>query len=420
MGLTQVSKDGVKNDAIDASKLPANSVGASELADNAVDTNSIQTQAVTTGKLANDAVDYGKLADSAVLASKLANNSVQTNKIVDEAVTLAKLEHGTSSNDGKFLRANNGADPSFESIPAGTTINNNADNRVITGSGTANTLNGESNVVIDANGKLGIGTTSPGLYDVTVYRSSGTSRGRFHTAGTSGNDYADLAVQAGSNYAQMFVYGTGQVYMTASAPATMSVGNVADSSLYLTTNNTIRQTITNNGNVGIGTLSPAKKLDVNGEIRASSGILFGSDTAAANALDDYEEGTFTPSLIYQNSSGLTLATNSASGKYTKIGRVVYILGYINWNVSGSPINDNIGFGGLPFATDTGGITAGSTRFIGNISLKNTNTQSVDHQVQPYGNNALLIIAENNQGNLADEIGSGSGFQARFQFWYHAS
>ena len=64
-------------------------------------------------------------------------------------MTLAKLPHGTSSNDGKFLRANNGADPTFETV-SGTTINNNADNRVITGSGTANTLNGESNVVIDS------------------------------------------------------------------------------------------------------------------------------------------------------------------------------------------------------------------------------------------------------------------------------
>jgi hypothetical protein len=33
---------------------------------------------------------------------------------------------------------------------SGTTINNNADNRVITGSGTANTLNGEANVTYDA------------------------------------------------------------------------------------------------------------------------------------------------------------------------------------------------------------------------------------------------------------------------------
>jgi hypothetical protein len=66
MALTQISTAGVKDDAVTSGKIPANAVGSSELADN--------------------------------------------------AVTLAKLEHGTSSNDGKFLRANNGADPTFESV----------------------------------------------------------------------------------------------------------------------------------------------------------------------------------------------------------------------------------------------------------------------------------------------------------------
>ena len=41
---------------------------------------------------------------------------ISTAKIADEAVTLAKLEHGTVNNNGKFLRANNGADPTFETI----------------------------------------------------------------------------------------------------------------------------------------------------------------------------------------------------------------------------------------------------------------------------------------------------------------
>ena len=50
----------------------------------------------------------------------------QSGGLEDESVTLAKIEHGTSSNDGKFLRANNGADPTFETIsipvafPSGT------------------------------------------------------------------------------------------------------------------------------------------------------------------------------------------------------------------------------------------------------------------------------------------------------------
>ena len=41
---------------------------------------------------------------------------VKTADIADENVTLAKLEHGTSSNNGKFLRANNGADPTWETV----------------------------------------------------------------------------------------------------------------------------------------------------------------------------------------------------------------------------------------------------------------------------------------------------------------
>ena len=41
-----------------------------------------------------------------------------------------------------------GAAPSFAAA-SGTTINNNADNRVITGSGTANTLEGEANFTFD-------------------------------------------------------------------------------------------------------------------------------------------------------------------------------------------------------------------------------------------------------------------------------
>ena len=58
----------------------------------------------------------GGLPDGTVDADTLATNAVSTAKIEDTAVTLAKLEHGTGSNDGKFLRANNGADPTFETV----------------------------------------------------------------------------------------------------------------------------------------------------------------------------------------------------------------------------------------------------------------------------------------------------------------
>ena len=50
------------------------------------------------------------------MALNRCSESIITTQIADQAVTLAKLEHGTSSNDGKFLRANNGADPTYETV----------------------------------------------------------------------------------------------------------------------------------------------------------------------------------------------------------------------------------------------------------------------------------------------------------------
>ena len=56
------------------------------------------------------------VTDDAITSGKIPANAVGSSEIADTAVTLAKLEHGTGSNDGKFLRANNGADPTFETI----------------------------------------------------------------------------------------------------------------------------------------------------------------------------------------------------------------------------------------------------------------------------------------------------------------
>jgi len=61
-----------------------------------------------------------------------------------------------------------------------------------------------------------------------------------------------------------------------------------------------------------------------GQMRlAGAGITFNGDTAAANELDDYEEGTFSPSVL--NWSG-TYTTQQ--GQYVKIGKKVYAAGRI--------------------------------------------------------------------------------------------
>ena len=61
----------------------------------------------------------------------------------DGSVNMAQLGASGTKDATTFLRGDN----TFAT--AGTTINNNADNRVITGSGTANTLEGEANLTYD-------------------------------------------------------------------------------------------------------------------------------------------------------------------------------------------------------------------------------------------------------------------------------
>ena len=94
------------------------------------------------------------------------------------------------------------------------------------------------------------------------------------------------------------------------------------------------------------------------KITASTGILFGTDTAAANTLDDYEEGTFSVTT-----SALTnMSDVSFSGAvYTKIGDLVNIQCYGTFTVTNGPsVKTNMAFS-LPFSSVDLSISGGGGR-----------------------------------------------------------
>jgi hypothetical protein len=89
----------------------------------------------------------------------------------------------------------------------------------------------------------------------------------------------------------------------------------------------------------------------------SGGVYLGG-TVAANYLDDYEEGTWTPTWIV--ASGSITANSNTSGRYTKIGRVVSIMGYISYE-SNSSASGTVTVGGLPFTSVTSGFGQSSNQ-----------------------------------------------------------
>lgn len=76
-------------------------------------------------------------------------------------------------------------------------------------------------------------------------------------------------------------------------------------------------------------------------VLAGGGLTFNGDTAAANALDDYEEGSWTPGVV-----GMTFEL--AEGRYSKIGSRVQCSGALINCTSGTASASQAKLSGLPF------------------------------------------------------------------------
>ena len=142
---------------------------------------------------------------------------------------------------------------------------------------------GSERMVIDDSGNVGIGDTSPSA-KVEI---SGSSNSTYLIAG--GDDATNLRALKFTSSASASFNGA---HHTINAPSVQG-------ELAFATNNTERARI------------------------ISGGITFNGDTAAANALYDYEEGTWTPTLI--GSSGASgQAYNIQNGYYVKVGSLVHL------------------------------------------------------------------------------------------------
>jgi hypothetical protein len=101
-----------------------------------------------------------------------------------------------------------------------------------------------------------------------------------------------------------------------------------------------------NGNITLGNSGRAFK-----DLYLSGGVYLGG-TGAANKLDDYEEGSFTPVLADATTGGNASSTTGYA-KYTKIGRQVFLtVHFYNIDTTGLTAGNDICIQGLPFTASS--------------------------------------------------------------------
>ncbi len=272
---------------------------------------------------------------------------------------------------------------------------------------------------VDASAEaVGIGTTTPGAalhilaQDGTIYQQATRGTGttwRLQTSGANGQSY-ELYDITNSQRAYLYTGGTGGSWQFSTEGAERAridssgrlLVGTSTSSQYTSTTSSIQLTSSDsaqdpriqlranattdsasidfgggaqrngviqgearslvfytNSSAGTGNVTQRMSIDSSGYLRLeSAGIQFNGDTADANALNDYEEGTYTVNF-YDAVTGGNTSSTTATGYYTVIGNLATItFSASNINTAGLT-GGNVLYFSLPFTSRNGPQQRGS-------------------------------------------------------------
>ena len=116
-------------------------------------------------------------------------------------------------------------------------------------------------------------------------------------------------------------------------------------------------------------------------------------------LDDYEEGTWTPTLTDGSGNDGTVNSGSTGGTYTKIGRMVAITGRCT-TTSVSGLSSLTYVKNLPFAAISGQAGYATLAVSQAFNLNITAGQSVELTISPGDTKAAVRLNDHGAGNTA--------------------
>ena len=119
------------------------------------------------------------------------------------------------------------------------------------------------------------------------------------------------------------------------------------------------------------------RIDASGNLAFANGkgidfsaVTGGTGTATGNVLNDYEEGTWTPTIVGTPDAGTATYTQQI-GRYTKVGRLVTVDVYVSWSAHTG--TGNMRIAGLPFTTASSPYSSVSFGYLSGIALTAGNT-----------------------------------------------
>ena len=253
--------------------------------------------------------------------------------------------------DATILNADINASAAIAVSKLANFVTSNADNRLITGSGTVNTLNGESSLTYGGT-ELHISNNSPsvkltdtdnsGIVDInnvggaavyqstgdTLFETNGSERVRIAATGKVGigttspgellslkntSAQVNMSLQAATNGSCAIFFGDTDTVVR----SVIKHHNNDDALAFFTGGNNERMRIDSSGHVGIGTTSPSYRLSVEAASGTDVTALFKSDDA--NAWIQIRDNTTTDTgvMVGANGDNLLLRAGSNTRMYLK-------------------------------------------------------------------------------------------------------